>query len=147
VDPAAAARDDFFMRDIRSGPRIDVEALCWELVDGRESCALAVDLSSLGVRLERTYVGGPTIRCVPLQIEVPEIDEVIWARGDACFDVVVPRGRELLRRTGYRITGAGRDMRMLEELVIETHRKRLLALAGEDDYYFDFNRATCYARA
>lgn len=136
------------MRDIRSGPRIDVEALCWELVDGREACALAVDLSSLGVRLERAYVGGPTVQCVPLQIEVPEIDEIIWARGEACFDVVVPTKKPIggpwgmLRRTGYRITGAGRDMRMLEELVIETHRMRLV----DDETYFDFQR-TSYARA
>ncbi|MGE0868824.1 MAG: hypothetical protein AB7P03_09685 [Kofleriaceae bacterium] len=115
----------------RESPRIDVEAMCWELVDGEEATGLAVDLSSMGVRIERPYVGGPTRREVPLQLEVPGIDEVMWAKGEACFDLVVPsttrRGGVLglVRRTGYRIVAAAsRDLRMIKELVIETHRER-----------------------
>jgi hypothetical protein len=118
------------MRDFRrESPRIEIEALCWELVDGREVSALAVDLSSLGLRIERPYTGGPTRRDVPLQIEVPGIDEVMWARGNACFDVLVPSASPaggalgLIRRTGYRIAAAAaRDLRMLEEYVVETDR-------------------------
>jgi hypothetical protein len=124
----------------RESPRIDVEALCWELIDGHERSGIAVDVSAAGVRIERPYTGGPTRREVPLQLEVPGIDEVMWARGDACFDTVV-RGRGpygLVRRTGYRIVlAARRDLRMLEEFVIETHRARS----------FDFANAACYLRA
>ena len=103
----------------RTGPRIDIEALCWELVDRHEVSGLAVDLSSMGLRIERPYVGGPTRREVPLQIEVPGIDEVMWARGDAVYDVVVAGGPTgLLRRTGYHLTlAAGRDLRLLSEFV------------------------------
>jgi len=111
----------------REAPRIDVEALCWELVDGKETSGLAVDLSPLGLRIERPYVPGPTRLTVPLQIEVPGIDEVMWARGEACFDVLLPSrtwGMGIIRRTGYRIEGAGRDLRMLKEYVFETHRER-----------------------
>jgi len=118
------------MRDLRrEGPRIDVQALCWELVDDHETSGLTADLSSLGLCLERPYTGGPTRRIVPLQLEVPGIDEVMWAQGDACFDVVVASatgaGGELglVRRTGYRIAlAAARDLRMLKEFVIETDR-------------------------
>src|SRR5215470_16814974 len=113
----------------RRAPRIAVEALGWELVDGREASGLIVELSPAGARLERPYVGGPTRRDVPLQLEIPEIDEVIWARGEACFDQLIPtrstRGGPmgLVRRTGYRIAlAARRDLRLLEEYVIETFR-------------------------
>ncbi|MBA3398276.1 MAG: PilZ domain-containing protein [Deltaproteobacteria bacterium] len=134
----------------REGPRIDVEALCWELVDGHETSGLAVDLSSTGLRIERPYAGGPTRREVPLQIEVPGIDEVMWARGDACFDVLVqaaPNERggplNLIRRTGYRIVlAATRDLRLLKEFVVETHRTRRV-----DDPLDQLALASCYLRA
>jgi len=131
----------------REGPRIDVEAMCWELVDGHETTGLALDLSSTGLRIERPYVGGATRREVPLQLEVPGIDEVMWARGDACFDVLVPTrlpaggALGLIRRTGYRIVlAAQRDLRLLKEFVVETHRARHEAL-------LDFAIASCYVRA
>jgi hypothetical protein len=118
----------------RQSPRIRTLALCWELVGdaapaGGDRGALAVDLSPEGLCLERPYVGGATRRSIPLQLEVPGIDEVMWARADACFDILVPRSGPaggslgLLRRTGYRIVAAAtRDLRRLKELVIETDR-------------------------
>ncbi|MGE0549447.1 MAG: hypothetical protein AB7O24_05605 [Kofleriaceae bacterium] len=122
----------------RESPRIDVEAMCWELVDGEEATGLAVDLSSMGVRIERPFVGGPTRREVPLQLEVPGFDEVMWAKGEACFDIVVPSNTRtggvlgLVRRTGYRIAAAAtRDLRMLKEYVVETHRERRRDLERE----------------
>ena len=57
---------------------------------------------------------------MPLQLEVPGIDEVMWARGDVMFDTLVPSKSPmagpfgLLRRTGYRIVmAAQRDLRLL----------------------------------
>ncbi len=137
------------MHDLRrESPRIDVEALCWELVDGREAIGLAVDLSTMGIRVERPYIGGPTRREVPLELEVPGFDEVIWAKGSACFDLVVPSSSPtagplgLLRRTGYRLAAAAaRDLRMIQEYVVETHRARLAERALE------LWAATCYTRA
>jgi hypothetical protein len=117
----------------REGPRIDVEAMCWELVDRHEISGLAVDLSSMGLRIERPYVGGATRREVPLQLEVPGIDEIMWAKGDAMYDVVVPENGPLggamglMRRTGYRLVmAAARDLRLLKEFVMETHRAKKL---------------------
>jgi PilZ domain len=115
----------------RESPRIEVEAMCWEMTEGKELSGLALDLSSGGLRIERPYVGGATRREVQLEIEVPGIDEVMWARGDVCFDVLVPNATAaggplgLIRRTGYRIARAAqRDMRMLREVVHETYRVR-----------------------
>jgi hypothetical protein len=165
---AGGAGDNFAMQKRhdhrRESPRIGIEALCWELVDGRETSGLAVDLSSVGLRIERPYTGGPTRKDVPLQIELPGLDEIMWARADACFDVLVPSsgpaggaardprntmepgGRmkyvPLVRRTGYRIVAAAsRDLRRLEELVIETDRLR------RPDRSIDFDQlglASCY---
>ena len=107
----------------RESPRIDVEALCWEIVGDREVSSLVVDLSSRGVRVERPFVGGRVAREVPLQIEVPGIDEVMWARGDVVFDQLVPARTNggpfgLLRRTGYRLAiAAARDLRLLRDYV------------------------------
>jgi len=145
----------------RESPRVQIEALCWELShdgDGDETSGLAVDLSTLGLRLERPYTGGPTRHAVGLQLEVPGIDEVMWARADACFDVVVPRGgvpggaHGLVRRTGYRITAAAnRDLRLLKEFVIETDRvsrRRLPGLRAEAGHApADLSLASCYLRA
>jgi hypothetical protein len=115
----------------RESPRIEVEAMCWEMTDGKELSGLALDLSSGGLRIERPYVGGATKREVQLEIEVPGVDEVMWARGDVCFDLLVPNSTPaggplgLIRRTGYRIARAAqRDMRMLREVVNETYRVR-----------------------
>ena len=115
----------------RTSPRIDVAALCWEVVGDREVSSLVVDLSSEGARLERPYVGGRIAREVPIQLEVPGIDEVMWARGDVVFDQLVPAPARtggpfgLLRRTGLRIAvAAARDLRLLRDYVHEMARQR-----------------------
>lgn len=98
--------------------------MCWEIVGDREVSSLVVDLSSEGARLERPYVGGRRAKELPLQIEVPGIDEVMWARGDVVFDHLVPCDKGpfgLLRRTGLHIAlAAARDMRLIREFVYDT---------------------------
>ncbi len=134
------------MRDLRRvSPRIDVEALCWEVVGERESSALIVDLSTEGARVERPYIGGRIETEVPLQLEVPGIDEVMWARGDVVFDRLVPSKTSgpfgLIRRTGYRIAiAAARDLRLLRDYVYEMHY--LKTGPANDDLSF----ASCYMR-
>ena len=135
------------MRDLRRvSPRIDVEALCWETIGDRETSALLVDVSTQGARVERPYIGGRIEVEVPLQIEVPGIDEVMWARGDVVFDELVPaktRGGPfgLIRRTGYRIAlAAARDLRLLRDYVYDTYYARR---AVEDD---PLAFASCYLR-
>ena len=118
------------MRDPRRiSPRIDVEALCWEIIGEKETSALAVDLSTEGLRIERPYLGGRIEREMPLQLEVPGIDEVMWAKADVVFDKVVqanvnggPFG--LIRRTGFRIAlAASRDLRMIRDFVYDRYER------------------------
>jgi len=125
--------ENFWMHEIRRvSPRIEMEALCWEIVDEREQSALVVDLSMDGARVERPYLGGRIARAVPLQLEVPGLDEVMWARADVVFDQLVPSPSlqagpfGLLRRTGYRIAiAAARDLRLLRDYVFEAYRARV----------------------
>ncbi len=130
--------------------------MCWELLDGKEIGALAVDLSSTGLRIERPFVPGLARGAAPLQLEVPGIDEILWARGEPCFDELVPNAGPaggalgLVRRTGYRlVAAAARDLRMLGDYVFETHRAKLAKEREDrarDDDAFDFRFASCYMR-
>ncbi len=133
----------------RLAPRIDVETFCSEVVGPRDHPGLVIDLSAEGARLERPYAGGPTPREIVLEMEVPEVDEVIWVRGEVCFDQLrqAPPGQggpmQLLRTTGLRlVTAAARDLRMLRDCVFELYRARH---RSEDpaDALVD---AACYAR-
>lgn len=135
------------MHDLRRvSPRIDIEALCWEVVDERETSALIVDISTQGARIERPYLGGRIQREAPLQFEVPGIDEVMWAKGDVVFDRLVPVRANggpfgLIRRTGYHIAiAAARDLRMLRDYVYEMHRK------SREKSDLDLALAACYLR-
>lgn len=137
------------MRDLRRvSPRIDVEALCWETIGERETSALLVDVSTQGARVERPYIGGRIEYEVPLQIEVPGIDEVMWARGDVVFDKLVPDTKHggpfgLIRRTGYRIAiAAARDLRLLRDYVYDTYAARRPVEVEDEPLAF----ASCYLR-
>jgi hypothetical protein len=81
---------------------------------------------------------GPGTRSVPLQLEVPGLDEVMWARGEVVFDELVAAPKHkggpfgLLRRTGYHISlAARRDLNLLSDFVWDTYAKRR---AADDDY-------------
>jgi hypothetical protein len=113
----------------RSSPRVAVESMCWEIIDGKEITSMSIDLSTHGIRIERPYIGGGTRSEAQLEIEIPEIDEMMWAKGAATYDVLVqdkspwggPMG--LVRRTGYRlVAGARRDFNRLSEYVMEREK-------------------------
>ncbi|HSD90555.1 MAG TPA: hypothetical protein VLB44_23680 [Kofleriaceae bacterium] len=133
------------MRDHRRiSPRIGVEAMCWEMIGDREQSALTVDLSTEGLRIERPFFGGRIEAAVGLQLEVPGIDEVMWARGDVIFDRLVPAKNAatggpfgLIRRTGYHIAlAAARDIRLIRDFVYDHYRVQ--------NDQFDLSMASCY---
>ena len=129
----------------RNSPRVPVESFCSELDGESLRHALVVDLSPDGLRLQRR-LGGERRRDLALEFEIPEIDEIVWARGEICFDQVwrvAPDGRGglsgLLRTSGIRIVAAAeRHRRLLREYVFET-RRRVVAP-------FDLAGAACYLR-
>ena len=130
----------------RSSPRIGLEALCWELVADREVSSLIVDLSTDGARLERPFTGGRIEREVPLQIEIPGIDEVMWAKGDVVFDTLVPMKDKgpfgLMRRTGFHISlAAARDLRLVRDYVYSMYEP---PEPENDNDYFAYALARAY---
>ena len=143
-------REPYGWHDVRrTDPRVHVAATCLEVGDDREHQGLVVDLSPRGARLERPFFGGRSPSEVYLEIIVPEIEEIIVARGEPCFDVVRPATIAaagplgLVRRTGYRIVEAcARDLRMLREFVFELRRAR----RAEDGMFDELLDASCYAR-
>lgn len=119
----------------RLGPRITLDGLCGVVTDRDLRHAAMVDLSSMGMRLERPFDPATASRTVQLEIELPGIDDILWARGHVTFAHLSPMGGlhangqpRFWCRAGIQIDAAtGRDMRMLREYVIETRRARLAA--------------------
>jgi len=95
---------------------------------------MLVELSPNGVRLERPLVGRREGSIVQLEFELPDADEIIWAKGEVCFD----RYRRThdapgaVRTTGVRlVAAASRHLRMLREWVAATVEAR--RRANDDD--------------
>ncbi len=105
----------------RLTPRVEVAGLCNEIRGDADSFASVIDLSPAGLRIERPLRGRGLEARVQLEIDVPEIDEVLWVLGEVCFDRVRHAGAPgLLRTTGFRIAAAaGRELRLLRDYVFE----------------------------
>ncbi|MBS1118612.1 MAG: hypothetical protein H6Q90_840 [Deltaproteobacteria bacterium] len=123
----------------RQAPRISVDGLCG-VVTGRDlRHAAMVDLSSIGVRLELPFDATATTRTVQLEIELPNVDEIVWARGQVTFAHLSPMGGHhpdgqprLWCRAGVHIDlAAQRDRRLLRDYVVETRRSRRLAAEAD----------------
>jgi hypothetical protein len=90
----------------------------------KELFAAAIDLSEQGICIERPFVPGPRRegRVIQLEFDVPGIDELVWAKGEICFDLLAHgktahRGA-LVLRTGIQIVAAARrQLALLRELV------------------------------
>jgi hypothetical protein len=104
----------------RRVPRVGIETLCTEIVDGRERHALVADVSAEGLRLLRPFFGGPSPRVVQLEIELPGVDEILWAKGHVCFEQVRRGPGGLLRTSGIRLAAAAaRDLRLVRDYVMD----------------------------
>jgi len=127
-------RDDYGWTDARRRtPRVGVDAMCWEDGVGQ---ATVVDLSPDGLKLERPFVR-PVKGKVQLELELPEIDDVVWLGGEVSFD----RRRGRVHTTGVRLCAAAeRDRRRIRDFVMERQRA-LNALAR-----FDLAASSCYLR-
>jgi hypothetical protein len=136
----------------RIGPRVQVETFCSEHAstggEDFERHALILDMSEDGLRVQRP-IGGPRTRSLQLEFEIPEVDEVVWAQGEICFDEVwqvpatEPGGLSgILRTSGIRLLStAARHQRLLREYVNDTWTT--LRRQEDDDWIL---RSACYAR-
>ena len=105
----------------RLTPRVEVAGLCNEVIGGSDCYGNVIDLSPSGLRIERPLRGRGLEARVQLEIDVPEIDEVLWVLGEVCFDRVHHAGAPgLLRTTGFRIAAAAsRELRLLRDYVFD----------------------------
>ena len=114
----------------RLAPRIRLDGLCGVVSRRELSYAALLDLSALGLRIERLFDPASASRQVQLEIELPGVDEIVWAGGEVTFAHLSPMGGvhldgqpRLWCRAGIRIDRvARRDRRLLRDYVIETRR-------------------------
>src|SRR4051794_34351380 len=113
------------LRPIEAAPRAPARRLqpripapggfCTEISEFHERYSMISDVSSAGLRLHRPYSGMHS-RTVQLELDLPGIDEVIWATGVVCFDSVWRSAEgQMLHTTGVELAAAGRHLRMLRE--------------------------------
>jgi hypothetical protein len=124
----------------RLAPRVRLDGLCGVVSKHELRHAALLDLSALGVRLERPFDPQTASRVVQLEIELPGTDELVWARGEVTFAHLTPMGGRtpdgqprFWCRAGVRITGVSRtERRLLRDYVVETRRahRRLAAAAA-----------------
>ena len=111
----------------RVSPRIPVESLCTEVVGEREQLALVIDLGESGLRLQRPLRGRGEGRIVQVEFELPETDELVWAKGEICFDRLRPGPTGPVRSTGVRVVAAAaRHLRMLRDWAMASSERRQL---------------------
>jgi len=111
--------------DYRINARIPTETLCTEVAGDREQFSLIVELSEAGLRLQRPLQGRMDSRIVQLEFELPEVDELVWAKGVVCFDQLwrvpitgMPAQGRVVRTSGVRVVAAAtRHLRMLRDYV------------------------------
>jgi hypothetical protein len=111
----------------RRVPRIPVDGLCGVVSDDDDlRHASMSELSAMGLRLEHVYDPKIARRRVQLEIELPGVDEIIWATATATHASVTPMRRGAdgqLRfwcRTGLRIADASRrERQLLRDYVVD----------------------------
>jgi hypothetical protein len=119
----------------RRAPRIAVAGFCGVAVDDDLHHASLTNLSTLGLRLERPYEPTGAKQVLQLEIELPGLDEVVWASAIVTRAVLTPMrscrsdGRpRFWCRAGLRIGDTSRrERRMLQDYVIEGLRARAVA--------------------
>jgi hypothetical protein len=120
----------------RQAPRISTEALCG-VVAGRGlplRHATMVDLSWLGLRIELPFDHRTAGRAVQLELELPQLDEIVWARGHVTFAQLTPMGGfhadgqpRLWCSAGVHLDVVAPSERdLLRDVVMETRRAHLI---------------------
>jgi hypothetical protein len=109
--------------DRRLGNRIPLEVFMNEYLSDRPHRALTVNISESGVFVNKVATSfNRRTRVVALEFELPGTGELIWARGEICYDTFDDR----LHGQGIRFTGMPRAYgRLLRDYCIEKRREQL----------------------
>ena len=109
--------------DRRLGFRIPLEMFMNEYVQDRAHRALTVNISETGIYLNKVITSmSRSTRVVGLEFELPGTGELVWARGEICYDSL----DDYFHGQGVRFTGMPRlHARMLRDYCIEKRRAQL----------------------
>jgi hypothetical protein len=116
----------------RRAPRIVVDGLCGVVTNNDLRPATMTDLSTLGLRVERPFDPKTARPIVQLEIDLPGIDEVVWASAVVTHAFLTPMpGRNqdgqprFWCKAGLRIADlCGRERKLLRDYVIESMLSR-----------------------
>jgi hypothetical protein len=116
----------------RRAPRILVDGLCGVVSSDAVRFASLRDLSETGVALERPFDPKTARPLVQLELDLPGLDEVIWASARVSFAFLSPMGGRTADgqprfwcRAGLRLDGIARnEQRLLRDYVHETREAR-----------------------
>jgi len=111
----------------RRAPRISVDGFCGVASDDDLHHASMSNLSTLGLRLERPFDPAKARPIVQLEIELPGLDEVVWASAVVTHAYLTPMpGRrpdgqpQFWCKAGLRIADASRrERQLLKDYVVE----------------------------
>jgi hypothetical protein len=112
--------------DRRLGNRIPMELLMNEYMNDKPYRALSVNISESGLYVNKV-VGSLSrrSRVVGLEFELPGTSEVIWARGEVCYDTI----DDCFHGQGIRFTGMPKvHQRLIRDYCIEKRRAQLAGL-------------------
>ncbi len=109
--------------DRRLGNRIPLEVLMNEYMHDRPDRALTVNISESGVYVNKVVTSlARRSRVVGLEFELPGTGEIIWARGEICYDTL----DDCVHGQGIRFTGMPRvHQRMIRDYCVEKRREQL----------------------
>lgn len=109
----------------RLAPRVTLDGLCAIVIGHDLRPATMSDLSWLGLRVELPFDARSARRTLQLEIELPEVDELMWASGHVTYARLSPMGGlhangqpRLWCSAGVRLeVAASRERRLLREYV------------------------------
>jgi c-di-GMP-binding flagellar brake protein YcgR len=115
-----------FVQDRRLGFRIPFEAMVTSYVHDRPVRGLATNLSDSGISLSAiSMLAPPPGLVVGVELEVPGLDESVWAAARVCYR----KDDRLASGLGMRFVAmASSHARMIREFCIEMRRKSLGSL-------------------
>jgi hypothetical protein len=105
----------------RGSPRVPIRIPYNEYVAEKPLLGVIADVSERGLRVERLLRSAGS-KIVQVEFELPGTNEVIWAKGELCFDRLraTPRGLQPVRASGVRlVAAASKHLRLLRDYVME----------------------------
>ena len=119
----------------RDDRRVPLQTYLNEYVGDRPSRGMITNVSEHGLRVQRLHrPRNRADRIVQLEFELPGTGEVIWAKGEACFDELEltpfgPTGEgpvATIHSSGiHMLAMAGKHARLMRDYVIERRRVHL----------------------